>query len=168
MKYPRKVNRKFLLNLADDIYNPKTKSFLRLCDGKLQNGPDPTDSTRPMHCGLGELYFAMTGMQPEEARVSEDDVIDEAVELSTLREQKEKWEAQIEKLAVPDFVKEAALAALNEDGKYQAPEAEFRRILNEIPSSNDDEQGDVCDVATFKARSKRVAEKLREAAELLK
>jgi len=53
------VNKKFLNDLANWIYDPAKKSFLRLCSGTLQNGPDPEDEERSMHCGLGELYFAI-------------------------------------------------------------------------------------------------------------
>lgn len=95
-KAPVVVNRKFLLDLANDIYDPKTRRFLRLCCGTLQNGPDPTDEERPMHCGLGELYYAMTGMQPHGdyktgvPSVNEADVIDMACKLSTLNKHRTK------------------------------------------------------------------------------
>lgn len=58
------VTWKFMLDLADRIHNAKMGKFLRLCNGTLQNGPDPT-KRRTMHCGLGELYFAMTGKHPK-------------------------------------------------------------------------------------------------------
>lgn len=72
------VDRAFFLRLADQIYDPKTRKFLRLCDGELQNGPDPTDKERTMHCGLGELYFAMTGDHPR-GHVREDGIIELAI-----------------------------------------------------------------------------------------
>lgn len=74
----KKVTRKFLTDLARDIYNPSTRKYMRLCSGKLQNGPDPKNS-RPMHCGLGELYFAITGVQPEVTGVDEAGVVELAV-----------------------------------------------------------------------------------------
>ncbi len=83
-KHHKKVTRKFLLDLADAIYNPKTRKFLRLCDGALTNGPDPTNRERKMHCGLGELYYAMTGRHTTQDCVTEDDVVDLAAELSPL------------------------------------------------------------------------------------
>lgn len=54
----------FFRRLADDIYDPTTGSYLRLCKGKLQNGRDPDDACRIMHCGLGEVYYAVKGEHP--------------------------------------------------------------------------------------------------------
>jgi hypothetical protein len=71
-----------MLKLADKIYDPKKRTFIRLCYGLLQNGPDPTNGVRTMHCGLGELYFAMTGRHPETDYVLERDVTKMAVTLS--------------------------------------------------------------------------------------
>jgi hypothetical protein len=42
-----KVTRKFLTDLANQIYSSRNRTFLRLCSGTLQNGPDPTDKRRP-------------------------------------------------------------------------------------------------------------------------
>ena len=41
------VTKKVLQSIADSIYNPKTGKFLNLCNGTLQNGPDPVCPTRP-------------------------------------------------------------------------------------------------------------------------
>ena len=160
------VNRKFLLDLANSIYNPKTKSFLRLCVGKLQNGPDPTDSKRPMHCGLGELYYAMTGKQPETTGVSEEDVVDLAVKLSPLNGQREaavaareaelvaqekkidKAIALLQKMNLPNDAGEGAIDALEDakcylednmdlDDEELTDEFSFRQILDSIPGVND-------------------------------
>lgn len=179
------VDRKFLLNLANSIYDRKTRKFLRLCDGKLQNGPDPTNPKRPMHCGLGELYFAMTGLQPESTGVNEDDVINLAVKLSPLdglrkielqkRDEKlEKAESFLKKLELragltDDLVELIKTEKSNEDDEDESLESQFRSILDEIPGENDDGCGDeeYCSIGTFRERSKRVAEKLREAAALL-
>lgn len=62
----------FFRNLADDIYDPMTGSYLRLCKGKLQNGPDPEDACRIMHCGLGEAYYAVKGDHPDPLSSSSD------------------------------------------------------------------------------------------------
>lgn len=161
----RLVDRKFLLNLANSIYNPKTRKFLRLCAGTLQNGPDPEDEERPMHCGLGELYFAMTGKQPETTGVSEEDVVDLAVKLSPLKGQKEKAEkekeaklkaeqkkldraiALLDKLDLPNGVGEDVIGSLenakddlqyeNEEDEEWTDEHTFREILDSIPGAND-------------------------------
>lgn len=195
------VDKKFLLKLANDIYNPKDKTFLRLCDGTLQNGPDPTNPKRPMHCGLGELYFAMTGKQPEDTGVSEEDVVDLAVELSPLANaRKEKLaeadrkiaelKSAVEDSGLPEALVREAVDALDAALSYPedhvdeimegTSEAEFREILAAIPDANDDGCGNgettdaygnrkekVCTVATFRNRSKRVANELRAAARLL-
>ncbi len=171
------VDRKFLKKLADRIYNPADRSFLRLCDGKLQNGPDPTDESRPMHCGLGELYFAMTGKQPEFTGVSEDGVVDLAVELSSLQAMKDEIRGKaitgIKKLGLIDALQESLIEAVNETDDEcldDGLENRFREVLNDIPESNDDGCGhdaESCTLTDFRNRSKRVASKLREAAKLL-
>jgi len=188
IKFKKKVavNRKFLLSLANKIYNPKTKDFLRLCDGVLQNGPDPTNKKRPMHCGLGELYFEMTGLQPEVTGVSEEDVVDLAVKLSPiggLREKAlkakiakiEKAEAAVKKLDLSEDLQDDLLGAIEEAREHAeedeadpgSPEYKFREILDDIPSSNVDSCGDACTLKMFRDRSKRVATRLREAAAVL-
>ena len=61
------ITRAFLNRLANRIYDPKKpERYLRLCKGTLANWPDPENKRRRMHCGLGELYFAATGKQPDE------------------------------------------------------------------------------------------------------
>lgn len=181
MKKQKKVvvDRKFLTELADLIYDPKTKKFLHLCDGTLQNGPDPTDEERPMHCGRGELYYAMTGRQPYDDGVGEDDVVELAVELSTFPNPEKEKERLIERtvksiksLKLPEPLEDRLICAAEEardddDIIDRADEEEFGSILNSIPTSNDDKCGDGCDVKTFRERSKRVAKKLRDAAKLL-
>lgn len=163
------VNRKFVLDLANRIYNPKTRKFLRLCDGTLQNGPDPTDAARPMHCGLGELYFAMTGRQPHDDNVSEGDVIDLAVELSTIethyeRAEKEALDAaqleakrvekalkklNINKSLLAELLVEVDIYASDPDSWTEWTDVriadaieDFRAALGEIPEENDDGHGD--------------------------
>jgi len=162
------VDRKFLLDLANDIYNPKTKKFLHLCDGTLQNGPDPTDKSRPMHCGLGELYFAMTGHQPHKDKVNEDAVVEKALELSPLNAEKlrDNLVADIEKLNATREAKDILSQAVYdmEDSEVSVNLEEFKGVLNDIPSTNDD---DWCSVKSYRTRSQRVAKQLREAAKLL-
>lgn len=176
---PKKVTRGFMLDLADSIFDPKTKRFMHLCDGKLQNGPGPKGSKKdgkPMHCGLGELYFAMVGVEPEVDGVNEDQVIDRCVALSTFEDAKDRVfddaKAQVMALQVSNYVKDELLDRLamldpEDDDDLSDNEETFRSILNDIPGENDDECGDACSIDDFRWRAKRVADKLREAAELL-
>ncbi len=171
------VTREFLNGLAKRIYDGKSKTFLRLCRGTLENGPDPTDSNRKMHCGLGELYFAMTGRQPKADRVSEDDVVQLAVERSAFGTKsnalKEALVSTIEGIKdLPDNAKEQLLVLIEElaedNGFKSYEELEFRELLDNIPTENDSVCGESeCNTKAFKARSKRVAEQLRAAAKLL-
>jgi len=168
------VNRKFLTKLANSIYNPKNRSFLRLCAGQLQNGPDPEDKSRPMHCGLGELYFAMTGMQPNVTHVGESDVVDLAVKLSPLHAKcvaevlREKANVGIKKLKLPKDLEKALLTAVYDNIVEDDSESDaFRLVLNRIPKINDDVCEEESSLATYRKRSQAVAEKLREAAKLL-
>ena len=165
------VDRKFLIDLARSIYNPSTKKFLRLCDGKLENGPDPTNSKRPMHCGLGELYFAMTGKQPmTEDKITEGGVIDLAVKLSTLVSEddaREKAVTAIEALGLSDSQQDSLVDAVNEAYNLEVDEENFRNALDEIPYENDDGCGNACSISDFRDRSKRVAKQLRAAAKHL-
>lgn len=173
---PVVVNRKFLLKLADEIYNPKDRSFMRLCDGTLQNGPDPTNLDRPMHCGLGELYFAMTGMQPNAMHVKEDDVIELAADLCTLNGKSmaeydalfKKATDGVKKLRLPSDLQEALLQTVGNNIIEDDSElCTFRDVLGEILDVNDAACGDSCSDATYRKRSQAVAKKLREAAKLL-
>ncbi len=168
------VNRNFLMSLAKLIYDPETKDFLRLCDGTLQNGPDPTDEKRPMHCGLGELYFEMTGEQPKDGSVDVIDVVQMAVERSTLpkaEEIRDEAYAKVEALKLPETISEKLLEMitdLDDDSLVGEAETEFRAALDAIPGSNDDGCGDnACSIKTFRQRSQRVAKKLRDAAKIL-
>lgn len=187
-KSKTRVTRKFLTDLADSIYNTKTRRFLRLCNGTLQNGPDPTNEKRPMHCGLGELYFAMTGKQPEDTGVEERDVIDEAVERSTLSgggadKVVSDMVKTLRKSGLPEDVRNDMVSDLetrydnahdnidDDSGVHEfTPEGEaaFRTCLGDIPGTNDDKCGeDSCTIDDYRSRSRRVAKKLREAAKLL-
>ena len=159
------VTRQFLMDLADDIYNTKTRKFLRLCNGTLQNGPDPVDACRPMHCGLGELYFRMTGRQPKADDVWERAVINTAVELSVINGQAERRrndaEATIKAMDLPKGVQEALLSNLSEiEDDELSTEKAFREALGEIPSENDA-------VGEYRQRAVMVARQLRHAATLL-
>lgn len=172
------VDRKFLMDLANNIYNPKTKRFLRLCNGTLQSGPDPTNPRRPMHCGLGELYFAMTGRQPEEDRVHVDMVIDLAFEKSQLAGRQDALRRsalrQVKELNVPANVKQALLDAVEEmdDDDIDDAAEEFKAALIKILDENDSDDDDgcldgTCSYETYRRRSQRVARQFREAAKLL-
>lgn len=178
------VDRAFLRDLANTIYNSRNRTYLRLCNGTLQNGPDPKNPSRPMHCGLGELYFAMTGFQPDETGVREVDVVKLATSLSSV---KEKFDDDvnaaknaIEALDVPRSVKESMLMMVDDAaafsdyvddddcGEMADDLVQFRKILNEIPEENDQGGSDAsCSLEDYKDRSIRVATALREAAKLL-
>jgi hypothetical protein len=174
---PAKVTRKFLNDLARKIYDPKSRRFLRLCHGRLRNGPDPTDKARPMHCGLGELYFAMTGKEPDRLLISEDGVVEIAVQqspLAGLRDQeylaavngikKLHLEADLERTLLDDLDDALEVA----DCCFGLAEIKFREIMNSIPSKNDDTIADaVCSVRHYRNRARRVANAFREAAKLL-
>lgn len=183
-----RVTRAFLLNLADDIFNAKTQTFLNLCKGTLQNGPDPLDAKRSMHCGLGELYFAMTGLQPEETHVNESDVIALATKRTTLfdvaQKQIDNARKFVDKMVLAPDIKEQmkrplSVHPINElsidyvgynEHEFNDPKLEqFRMVLDAIPdvNDNDDVTDVVCTPENFKARAKRVADVLRKAAALL-
>jgi hypothetical protein len=181
----QKVTRAFLMNLADTIHDPKTKSFLRLCHGGLTNGPDPTNEKRRMHCGLGELFFALTNKHPEDEGATELDVINLAIERSTfVRDEGEKNARDaIYKLGLDDYTTEELLSTLDQCivlAKNDADrctgvhaftgknEQAFREILEDIPGKNDDGCPDYgCTIKTWRARSSRIATQLRRAAKLL-
>jgi hypothetical protein len=170
MKKVTQVTAKFLNQLADDIYNPKDKSFLPLCHGTLQNGVDPySEKKRTMHCGLGELYYCMTGKQPEKDNVDETDVVDLVIDNSVLKT-KRKIEAArkaVDDLDVDNSVKEDLLMVLDDS---ELDDTEVRALLDLIPEKND-ENGNEDDEHTtksmYRARSKRVAAVLRQVAELI-
>lgn len=176
--FPVRVNKKFMLDLANDIYDPKTKRFMRLCDGTLQNGPDPKDDTRPMHCGLGELYFAMTGHQPKEDHVSEGDVIQKAVELSAFNH--DETADRTEKLLVQQGLDSDLVSTmvdqiheLEDDEPASDAERMFRDALDEIPGKNDGVSDDCCgrngscSYEAYRRRSQKVAAQFRLAAKHL-
>lgn len=181
-KFPVRVTRSWMESLADSIYNPRTRTFLRLCSGTLQNGPDPTDEKRPMHCGLGELYFAMTGHQPEEDGVGESDVVDKAVELSGfggVREAAVKRAiAGVKALKLPGDVEDEMIDAIeradeDDESSFQPEgEVDFRELLDAIPDKNDQDTGH-CSVMSdqswenYRNRASRVATQLRRAARCL-
>ena len=167
------VTRKVLEKIADDIYNPKTGLFLNLCEGTLQNGPDPVCETRSMHCGLGELYFVVTGKQPQDDGVNEEEVIDEITKRSTIhlavkaeaRAVKKGAVKSIKKLGLPPSLEDELLQTLsNYDDSDDDLESDFRECLNEIPEENDLGGDNAVD---FPKRAERVAACIRAAAQLL-
>lgn len=169
------VTRAWLLDLANSIYNPKTKKFLRLCDGTLQNGSDPSNKKRTMHCGIGELYFAMTGLQPHDTGVCEDDVIQLALLNSTLaaplKEATKSLKETIQTLNVSassksNFIENLDCEVVNLLDNLPKG-IEFKNILDNIPAENDDGCGNACYDEVFKERSERVAKILRQAAKVL-
>ncbi len=170
----KKVTRKFLLDLANRIYNPKTRVALRLCKGKLKNGPDPEDKSRTMHCGLGELYFQMTGRHPEFS-VTETNVADLAVRYSTLQDKIEGKKKKAEKVirgiedpyAVEVLLGRLANADIDFDDKGEL--IDLKSILTDIPDENDSDgiDDEFCSLKDYKARARRVANVFKRAAKLL-
>jgi hypothetical protein len=166
------VTRAVLENIADSIYSPKSKCYLNLCSGTLQNGPDPACETRPMHCGLGELYFVVTGHQPEQDGVSEEDVVELVTERSTIHELYKAQDKKlvvarkaIEKLGLSEDLTANLLDTLdNADNEAEYVVDEFSSLLNSIPGVNDQGGENKPD---FESRAKRVAATLRDAAALL-
>lgn len=157
------VNKRFLLGLADQIHNPKKGTFLRLCNGSLQNGPDPQNKRRTMHCGLGELYFAMTGRHPETDGVSEAIVVDTAVDRSTVILDEELEERARKAL------KASGITGIDVSVDDGTPEGNFREALDDIQNANDEgPEDDYCDDKGYTARAKRVAAQLRKAAGYLR
>jgi hypothetical protein len=159
------VDKKALNKIADGIFNPKTGNYLNLCKDTLLNGEDPACEARSMHCGLGELYFVVTGEQPEKGKVNEGLVVAEVVARSTIHKRDanseiEKAKEAIMKLNLPEELEENLLSHV-EDFEFDF-EDQFRSILDSIPGENDDVAGD-----NFKTRAKRVAAILRKAADLL-
>lgn len=154
------VTRDVLNKIADSIFNPKTKNYLNLCEGTLQNGPDPSCESRPMHCGLGELYFVVTGKQPEQAMVNEEDVIDEIVGRSTVNDSLDEAKVVVKKLPLPSFIIDNLLSSL----KDCDAEDELREVLSLIADVNDVGEDETAD---FALRAQRVAKVLRDAAKLL-
>lgn len=169
------ITRKVLQNIADGIYDRMTGSHLNLCSGTLQNGPDPACATRSMHCGLGELYFVITGKQPAEDKVDENDVVDLVADRSTigehaklLQKKVEQAKKQIKKLGLPEHLTTYLVDQLNEYEPFDQVE-EFRNLIDNIPNENDEGPSKVEDntPTDFKRRAQRVANVLRQAADLL-
>lgn len=166
-----KVNQKFMNDLADKIYDPKNKTFLRLCSGILQNGPDPTNKKRPMHCGLGELYFAVTGRHPESDNVCEEDVTEVTIDRSTIETNDaivKRFRKGLNTLGLPKSAIELIEDPELDEWDVPTPENKMRTLLDSIPNANDDcISTDSCTVGDFRARSRRVATVFRKVAKLL-
>lgn len=184
---PRKpivVTRTFLLNVAKMIYDPKTRRHLNLCARVLKNGPDPKDPKRHMHCGLGELYFAMTGKEPERD-ICDEAVVQMACEQSSLviklkanlvgAQQAIKSLKSLKSTMPGDLLEEIINDAVYKIDEYNIDETDeyqdLMRVLNEIPNENDgggnEPEDEFCNVTHFKERSRRVAAQIRAAAKLL-
>jgi hypothetical protein len=169
------LDSKFFNDLADKIYNNKTRKFLRLCRGKLTNGPDPEDSDRKMHCGLGELYFAMTGEHTGD--LSENAVVKITMDNTTLKIKNNKDKENIRNLIksiknINSNVKEMALESIDDTFKYNDDytddENKIYELLDRIPSVNDcDDHCNIDDDATYKNRSREVAKLFRDIAKKL-
>lgn len=188
------VDRQMLSGLADRIYDRKTRKFLRMCDGNLQE----SKNGNTMHCGLGELYFAVTGNEPNEDRVYnvEDaievviknspfafitrDALDEKV--NAIRSKVNDSFAQVfndsnvSQVAINElkralnnrfdsFEPEQLLDSDERELHFQA--MRFREIIEEIPDVNDSCKLGKSSYDEYRNRARAVATKLREAAKLL-
>lgn len=173
-KQNKVVNRKFLENLAKRIYDPKTRKYLRLCTGALQDKICGV----PMHCGLGELYFEMTGKQPLETGIDEDNVIAMAINRSTLNvdswKMLEQARSAIKNLKMSKAVKDVLddhLLDVSESDLYDAEVEAFKEVLEEVMSKNDGadpkDKGKFCPAERYRRRAMRVARCFRDAAKLL-
>lgn len=173
----KKVTPQVLESIADMIYDPKSKRFLNLCAGTLQNGDDPANPKRPMHCGLGEVYYAIKGRQPEDDGVSEDDVCELVCERSGLKseddlrqEATEEVLKKIRSLKLDEDLTASLLEVVHDamgDREFSSAREDLFSALNDIPNKNDannDEEGP----KAFAERSRRVADRLREAAQILR
>ena len=110
----------------------------------------------------------VTGRQPEEDGVDEGGVVREVVSRSTVYEwdkirykQCEQAKDKIESLDLPEDVINHLLMTVD-DMDYDDMKDDLDSVLNDIPTENDRGTED-----DYKARAKRVAAKLREAADLL-
>lgn len=170
----KKVTRKFLLDLARRIYDPKTKKHLRLCTGTLRNGPDPIDKKRTMHCGLGELYVAMTGNEPG-PYIQEQDVVDMCGEQTCLKAFADRRMAEavksVKALRLPKDVEIAMLEVIDENEEEFSDELEsFKAVIDEVPDVNDEEGLDERTLTgghDYLVRAKAVAAQFQKAAALL-
>lgn len=173
------VSRQFLNDLADEVFDRDQKTFIRLCAGTLQNGPDPENPKRSMHCGLGELYFAMTGLQPKTRRtLSENDVVALAVKQSTLiSDNKVKIANAVAMIrGLPKFIADyIEISSVTPEDDERV--GEFSDLLDSIADVNDNVEGtkqpgwdDACEIetpTTYRRRAAAVATILRKAAKLL-
>lgn len=173
------VTPEVLERIADMIYDPKSKLFLNLCSGTLQNGDDPANPGRPMHCGLGELYYTIRGRQPEQDGVSEDDVIEMVCERSGLKDEDDlreeatkAAEKQIRSLKLKDAeLEDALLCSVENIMTYRAFDSgrgELYAELDRIPGDNDSNGGGGSDAEIFALRAERVADHLRSAAQIIR
>lgn len=133
------LTKRDLERLANQIYNPKTGKYLRLCCGVMKNGPD-TITGRTSHCGLGELELLMTGKEPRRG-VTEDRVIYRAGRLA-------KNELKASAGPGEDLVK-----------------LRFAAALEGVMGENDGVWGDA--EGDYRSRARAVAKQLRAAAALL-
>lgn len=173
------VDRKFLNDLAKKIYDSKTKKFIRLCRGHLcEADPQSTEKNPKMiHCGLGELYYAMTGQDDFSVSLTENDVIDVAVDLSSFKKEKFEREQKFDKilkeirtLKVHENVKQDMQSAVDDfrEDSCSDEEENFRAALNEIPGENDGvTENQKSQTQVYKDRAKAVAMCLRKAAKFL-
>lgn len=162
---------KFFNDLANKIYNSKTKKFLRLCEGTLTNGPDPTDKKRKMRCGLGEMYFQMTGEHT--GYLEEEDVIRLAmynlspISPAVLQFQKIKTiiynsDSKV-KSCFQYSIEEVEDYSLSD--LFSPKESSIYSLLKNVPHVNDA----ICSKndENYVMRSKDVAEKFRKIAKIL-
>src|SRR6478752_3275486 len=131
------LDRQFFSSLANRIYNSETRGFLRLCVGKLTNGPDPTNKARRMHCGLGELFFAMTGQHTDDT-ISESKVVQLAVQNLITRVVRKQQIENFQKGLDRSFLvlHKSRITAL--ESELSKTESSIEGELQDIPNINDD------------------------------
>lgn len=167
---------KFFSDLANKIYNPKTKKYIRLCDGLLTNGPDPKNPKRKMHCGLGEMYFAMTGKHT--GKLKEADIKKLVMDNLALSIKIKKDELKIRNLIkslknINSAVKSEAISAIDDlfvAADYKNTQNDIFNILDDMPANNDNCGGGIysCnDEGVYILRSQRIAEDFRTIAKKL-
>lgn len=167
------LDAKFFTNLANRIYDTKTRKYLRLCSGKLTNGPDPENSNRQMHCGLGEAYFAMTGNHT--GSLGESNVIDEIMDNLSIKIKNKQDKLNIINMIkslknIDKNIKEIAQDTLTlefDDNVNTDQEQSIHDILINIPNNNDCNK--TCDFGEkmYKDRSRRIAKNFRDIAKIL-
>lgn len=155
------VTYEFLMNLAKKIYDPKTRRFLQLCHGSLSHFEK--DTRRWLHCGIGELYYAMTGRRS--GSLKEDAILTMAVQRSCLQTPTLKEIASV--INGLNISHDAKVSIINDFSDYddcdlRSKDAnKFYDLLQKVANENDES-------SDYLSRAKAVAAQFRIAAKFLK